>query len=44
VLISLCERPFIETQEATGMTVIGQFRDLNNPASRGGQCDNDRLG
>src|SRR5262245_31685797 len=31
VLISLFERHFIETQEATGMTVIGQFRDLNNP-------------
>jgi hypothetical protein len=30
-LISLFEREFIETQEATGMTVIGQFRDLNNP-------------
>jgi NIPSNAP len=31
VLIALFEREFIETQEATGMTVIGQFRDLNNP-------------
>jgi NIPSNAP len=31
VLISLFERRFIETQEATGMVVIGQFRDLNNP-------------
>jgi len=31
VLISLFERHFIENQEATGMTVIGQFRDLNNP-------------
>ena len=30
VLISLFERHFIESQEATGMTVIGQFRDLNN--------------
>jgi hypothetical protein len=30
-LIALFEREFIETQEATGMTVIGQFRDLNNP-------------
>ena len=29
-LIELFEREFIETQEATGMTVIGQFRDLNN--------------
>ena len=31
VLISLFEQHFIESQEATGMTVIGQFRDLNNP-------------
>jgi NIPSNAP len=31
MLISLFERHFIEGQEATGMTVIGQFRDLNNP-------------
>lgn len=31
VLISLFERCFIESQEATGMVVIGQFRDLNNP-------------
>jgi hypothetical protein len=30
-LIALFEREFIEAQEATGMTVIGQFRDLNNP-------------
>ncbi len=30
-LIALFEREFIETQEATGMTIIGQFRDLNNP-------------
>jgi hypothetical protein len=30
-LIALFEREFIKTQEATGMTVIGQFRDLNNP-------------
>jgi hypothetical protein len=30
VLISLFERYFIESQEATGMTVIGQFCDLNN--------------
>jgi hypothetical protein len=30
-LIALFESEFIETQEATGMTVIGQFRDLNNP-------------
>src|SRR5262249_56357248 len=31
-LIALFEREFIETQEATGMTVIGQFRDVNNSA------------
>src|SRR5262245_8106516 len=31
VLIELFEREFIETQETTGMIVIGQFRDLNNP-------------
>src|SRR5262249_10918242 len=31
VLVDLFEREFIESQEATGMTVIGQFRDLNNP-------------
>jgi NIPSNAP len=31
VLISLFEQHFIESQEATGITVIGQFRDLNNP-------------
>jgi len=30
-LISLFEEQFIETQEATGMIVIGQFYDLNNP-------------
>jgi NIPSNAP len=30
-LIGLFEREFIETQEATGMSVIGQFRDLHNP-------------
>ena len=29
-LIALFEREFIETQEATGMIVIGQFRDVNN--------------
>jgi len=29
-LIELFEREFIETQEATGMRVIGQFRDLND--------------
>ena len=31
VLISLFERAFIETQEAVGITVIGQFRDLEDP-------------
>jgi hypothetical protein len=31
VLIELFEREFIESQEATGMIVIGQFRDLDNP-------------
>jgi hypothetical protein len=30
-LIALFEREFIETQEATGMRIIGTFRDLNNP-------------
>src|SRR5437867_3671218 len=30
-LIALFEREFIETQETTGMIVIGQFRDLKNP-------------
>ena len=30
-LITLFEREFIEPQEAIGMTIIGQFRDLNNP-------------
>jgi quinol monooxygenase YgiN len=31
VLIGLFERELIETQEATGMTIIGTFRDLGNP-------------
>jgi len=31
VLIELFEREFIESQEATGIRVIGQFRDLDNP-------------
>jgi hypothetical protein len=31
VLIELFDREFIETQEAVGMTVIGQFRDLDSP-------------
>lgn len=30
-LIDLFEKEFIETQEAVGMRVIGQFRDLDNP-------------
>jgi len=31
VLIELFEREFVETQEAVGMHVIGQFRDLDDP-------------
>ena len=31
VLISLFEREFIESQEAVGAHVVGQFRDLDNP-------------
>ena len=31
VLIELFDREFVETQEAVGMTVIGQFRDLDDP-------------
>ncbi|MEU6741556.1 NIPSNAP family protein [Streptosporangium sandarakinum] len=31
VLIDLFDREFVETQEATGMTVLGQFRDLDDP-------------
>ncbi|WP_250029650.1 NIPSNAP family protein [Paractinoplanes maris] len=30
-LIELFDREFVETQEATGITVIGQFRDLDAP-------------
>ncbi|TPI68582.1 NIPSNAP family protein [Mesorhizobium sp. B3-1-3] len=30
-LIALFDWEFVETQEATGMTVIGQFRDLDRP-------------
>jgi len=30
-LIALFDRELVETQEATGMTVIGQFRDLDRP-------------
>lgn len=31
-LIDLFEREFVESQEAVGMTLIGQFRDLDDPA------------
>src|SRR5215813_8306690 len=31
VLIALFEHAFIEAQEAVGITVIGQFRDLDDP-------------
>src|SRR5258708_9269664 len=31
VLIDLFENEFIEPQEAVGMTIIGQFRDLDDP-------------
>lgn len=31
VLIDMFEREFVETQEAVGVTVIGQFRDLDAP-------------
>jgi hypothetical protein len=30
-LIELFEREFVETQEAAGMRLIGQFRDIRNP-------------
>ena len=30
-LIALFDREFIESQEATGVTIIGQFRDLDRP-------------
>ncbi len=30
-LIELFDREFLESQETTGMTVIGQFRDLDDP-------------
>lgn len=32
-LIDLFDREFVETQEDVGMTVIGQFRDLDDPDS-----------
>lgn len=31
VLIDLFEREFVESQEAVGMQLVGQFRDLDNP-------------
>jgi NIPSNAP len=31
VLIELFDREFIESQEALGMTLVGQFRDLDDP-------------
>jgi hypothetical protein len=31
VLIDLFEREFVETQEAAGMRLVGQFRDLDRP-------------
>lgn len=31
VLVDLFEREFVESQEATGMELIGQFRDLESP-------------
>src|SRR5262245_44648801 len=31
VLIDLFDREFVESQEALGIKVIGQFRDLDNP-------------
>lgn len=31
VLIELFDREFVESQEAAGMRVIGQFRDLDDP-------------
>lgn len=30
-LIELFDREFVESQEALGMKIIGQFRDINNP-------------
>lgn len=31
VLIDLFDREFVETQEAVGITLVGQFRDLDDP-------------
>jgi hypothetical protein len=33
VLVNLFEEQFIESQEALGMSLLGQFRDLDNPDS-----------
>ncbi len=30
-LIELFDREFVETQEAAGMHIVGQFRDLDDP-------------
>ena len=38
VLIDLFDREFVESQEATGMAIVGQFRDLDDP-----DRDRDRL-
>src|SRR5919197_645995 len=32
-LIELFDREFVETQEAVGMRILGQFRDLDDPDS-----------
>jgi hypothetical protein len=31
VLVDLFDREFVETQEAVGMAILGQFRDLDDP-------------
>jgi hypothetical protein len=31
VLIDIFDREFVETQEAEGMAILGQFRDLDRP-------------
>ena len=31
VLIELFDREFVESQEAAGMAIVGQFRDLDDP-------------
>lgn len=35
-LIALFDREFVETQEAEGMLIIGQFRDLDDPTGSSG--------